>query len=62
MDQKDGLKHSVESFELKLPVVVILTFCASFGAILVQQSDMLMHHLIKVIERCPHRVPSRVQR
>ena len=34
----DGLKHSLESFELKLPMVTILIFRASFGAIAIQQS------------------------
>ena len=61
MARNDGWKHSVESFELKLPMVVILTFRASFGAISIKQSDILIHHSIKVVEKC-HRVPSQVQK
>ena len=33
MAPNDRWKHSVESFELELPMVAILTFRASFGAI-----------------------------
>jgi hypothetical protein len=54
-------KHSVESFELELPMVGILTFRASFGAISTTQSEILIHHSIKVVERC-HSMPSQVQR
>jgi hypothetical protein len=54
-------KHAVESLELKLPMVGILTFHACFGAIFMQQSVTLMHHSIKVVEKC-HWVPSQVQR
>ena len=61
MAPNDGLNHSVESFELKLPMVAILTFRASFGAVAIQQSDRFIHHSIKVVEKC-HRVPSQVQR
>jgi hypothetical protein len=60
-DTNDGLQPSVESFELKLPMVAILTFRASFGAIFIQQSDMLTHHSNKVIEKW-HMMPSQVQR
>jgi hypothetical protein len=50
MAPNDGLKQSVESFELKLPMVAILTFRASFGAIARQQSNILIHNSIKVVE------------
>ena len=61
MAPNDGLKHSVESFELKLPMVAILTFRASFGAIAMTHSDRLTHHSIQVVERC-HPMSSQVQR
>jgi hypothetical protein len=51
MAPNDGLMQSVESLELKLPMVAILTFFrASFGAIARQQSSILIHHSIKVVE------------
>jgi hypothetical protein len=61
MAPNDRWKHSVESFELELPMVAILTFRASFGAISTTQSEILIHHSIKVVERC-HPMPSQVQR
>jgi hypothetical protein len=51
----------VESFELKLTMGTILTFRASFGAIATKQSDKLIHHSIKLVEKC-HLMPSQVQR
>jgi hypothetical protein len=50
MAPNDELKPSVESFELKLPTVAILTFRASFGVIAKQQSNILIHPTIKVVE------------
>jgi hypothetical protein len=44
----------VESFELELSTW-------SFGAISTTQSEILIHHSIKVVERC-HSMPSQVQR
>jgi hypothetical protein len=54
-------KHAVESFELKLPMVGILTFRACFGDIYIQQSAILIHHSIKVVEKY-HLAPSQLQR
>jgi hypothetical protein len=45
----DELKHFVEKIKLKLAMVQILTFRASFGAIYTHQSEMLMHHSNKVV-------------
>jgi hypothetical protein len=61
MVPNDGLQPPVESFELKLPMVAILTFRASFGAIFMQQSDMLTNHLNKVVQKW-HLMPSQIQR
>jgi hypothetical protein len=61
MIPNDGLQPPVESFELKLPMVAILTFRATFGAIFIQQSDTLAYHSNKVVEKW-HLMPSQVQR
>jgi hypothetical protein len=47
----DELKHFVKKIKLKLTMVQILTFRASFGAIYTQQSEMLMHHSNKVVQK-----------
>jgi hypothetical protein len=47
----DELKHFVEKIKLKLAMVQILTFRASFGAIYTQQSEMLMHHSNKLVQQ-----------
>jgi hypothetical protein len=47
--------------ELKRPMVAILTFPASFGAIFTQQSNTLTHHSNKLVEKW-HMMPSQVQR
>jgi hypothetical protein len=45
------LKHFVEKIKLKLAMVQLLTFRASFGAICTQQSEMLMHDSNKVVQK-----------
>jgi hypothetical protein len=40
----DELKHFVEKIKLKLAMVQILTFRASFGAICTHQSETFMSH------------------
>jgi hypothetical protein len=45
------LKHFVEKIKLKLAMVQILTFRASFGAIHTHQSEMLMHHSNKGVQK-----------
>jgi hypothetical protein len=62
MVPNDGLQPPVESFELKLPMVAILTFRASFGAISIQQSDILTQHSNKGVEKWHLLIPSQVQR
>jgi hypothetical protein len=45
------LKHFVEKIKLKLAMVQILTFRASFGAIHTHQSAMLKHHSNKGVQK-----------
>jgi hypothetical protein len=47
----DELKHFVERIKLKLAMVQILTFRASFGAIHTQQSETLMHRSNEVVQK-----------